>query len=373
MATPDYSKFSNSALIEEIIKLKKRKKFGLVWENKAEAVLEKCKTHLPVLEENKKKKIKTKKNYPTNILIEGDNYEALSVLNYTHHGSIDVIYVNPPYNTGAKDWKYNNNYVNLEDPYRHTKWLSFMYHRLEIAKNLLKKNGIICVTIDDNEMPRLWCLLDELFGEKNHLGTVIIRNNPKGRKTTRKVSLIHEYAIFYGKSEFSKIQKNPIEVEKKSHKYKKDEDGSWYLPLNLRKEGADSMALQKNGKYSDRHYPIYFDPKSNKLSVNEKFEIKIFPKDSEGNQRIWRRGKEDIEWMFEEGELWYKKTKYGDQIYFKFRGGLDGEPPQSIWMDPSVSASEHGTRLLNNILGRREASISKITIRCKGMYSNCKS
>ncbi|MFA6918251.1 MAG: site-specific DNA-methyltransferase, partial [Candidatus Gracilibacteria bacterium] len=240
------------------------------------------------------------------------------------------------------------------DPYRHSKWLSFIEKRLRLAKNLLRDTGIICVTIDDYEMPRLWCLMDEIFGEKNHLGSVVIRNNPKGRKTARKVSLIHEYAIFYGKSNTAKIQKLEISPEDKTHNYIQENDGSWYLPINLRKQGVDSLAVNKSGKLSDRYYPIYFDPKTKKVSTKKKFSVKILPIDSNGEKRIWRRSKDVIDEMFERGDLWYQKTTYGDQLYFKFRGGLDGEPPESIWYDSKFSASEHGTQVLDKILGKRE-------------------
>ena len=110
--------------------LREEKRFGLVWEDKKENVAEQCKTNLPLLKEVKTKAIITDKNKPTNIIIEGDNYHALSVLNYTHAGKIDVIYIDPPYNTGKRDWKYNNDYVDKEDAYRHSKWLSFMNKRL---------------------------------------------------------------------------------------------------------------------------------------------------------------------------------------------------------------------------------------------------
>ena len=110
----NYANWSKDDLVAEIKRLKKRKKYGLVWEEKPEAVVELCKTKLPVLKEVKTKEIVTDKNQPVNLLIEGDNYHALSVLNYTHHGKIDVIYIDPPYNTGTKDWKYNNNFVDCK-------------------------------------------------------------------------------------------------------------------------------------------------------------------------------------------------------------------------------------------------------------------
>jgi len=342
------------AEIERLKKeLKKKKKYGLVWEDKPEDVVEMCKEKLPVLKEVKSKEIITDKTKPMNLLIEGDNYHALSVLNYTHKGKIDVIYIDPPYNTGASDWKYNNNFVDKEDPYRHTKWLSFMSHRLLLAKNLLKEDGVICVTIDDYEMPRLWQLMEDIFGAQNHLGTVTIRNYPSGRKTKRKIAQIHEYALFFGKSK-SSIQNLERELTEKSHKYIKDSNGDWYSPTNLRKQGIDSTAVNKKGKLSDRFYPIYFNPKTKEVSSKNKFEIKILPIDPRGEKRIWRRGKDVIDEMYKSGDLWAHETKHGFQIYFKFKGGIDGEPPKSIWYDSKFSASEYGTSILNEIFGQRE-------------------
>ena len=150
-----YSNLSKEQLIAEIKRLKKGKKFGLLWEDKPENVAELCKTKLPVLVNVEDKEISDGSNEPTNILIEGDNYHALSVLNYTHKGRIDVIYIDPPYNTGAKDWKYNNAYVDINDSYRHSKWLSFMEKRLKLAKQLLKNNGVLICTVDKNEQATL--------------------------------------------------------------------------------------------------------------------------------------------------------------------------------------------------------------------------
>lgn len=354
MAKKDYTSWNRNDLTKEIEQLRKRKKYGLVWEDKLEDVVEQCKKELPILEEVKNKEIITDPDKPINLLIEGDNYHALSVLNYTHKGKIDVIYIDPPYNTGAKDWKYNNDFVDGEDPYRHTKWISFMSHRLIIAKNVLSPEGIICCTIDDYEMPRLWLLMEEIFGEFNHLGTVAIRNNPKGRMTRRKISLVHEYAVFFGKSQKSFIKKLSVNPLEKTHNYKQEEDGSWYLPVNLRKQGIDSNAINKKGKLSERYYPIYFDPATGKVTTKEKLEVEILPIDSQGEKRIWRRSTDVIDDMYRDGELTIKKIKDNYQIYFKFRGGLDGKMAQSLWIEPEFSASDYGTKILDSILGQRE-------------------
>lgn len=343
--------YSKEELLELVKALRKRKKYGLIWEDKAEDVVVQCKTQLPVLEEVKKKAVKIAGAADVNLLIEGDNYHALSVLNYTHAGKVDVIYIDPPYNTGAKDWKYNNRYVDDSDAFRHSKWLSFMYHRLSISKDLLAPEGVICVTIDDNELPRLWLLMEEVFGPNNHLGTIAIKINPGGRKSKKKVALQHEYAVFFSKNPATKVAPFFIDPEDKSHTYYQGADGEWYEERNLRKEGQDSLATKKNGTLSERFYPIYYDPKTKKISVTQKLKVEILPVDTKGQKRIWRRAKDEIEKMFVNGDVLVKETRNGPQLYFRFRGGLKGETPKSFWEDKKYSAGEHGTGTLDKIMG----------------------
>src|SRR3989344_8604909 len=174
----DYSEFSKEELIKLVTKQDKEldsKKYGLIWdrEKEPEQVVLDCENNLPIVERMKDKEIKTNDS-DDNIFIEGDNYHSLSVLNYTHKGKIDFIYIDPPYNTGNKSWKYNNDYVEKEDAFRHSKWLSFMSKRIRLAKNLLSDNGIIVVAIDDYEHHTLRLLMDEYFGEENRLGTITV-------------------------------------------------------------------------------------------------------------------------------------------------------------------------------------------------------
>lgn len=128
-------------------------------------------------------------------LIEADNYHALQLLEYIYSRKIDCIYIDPPYNTGAKDWKYNNDYVDSSDSYRHSKWLSFMEKRLRLAKKLLKKEtGTLIVAIDDYEINHLRDLLEEIF-PSFEINTVIINHHPQGGSANN-VSRTHEYALF---------------------------------------------------------------------------------------------------------------------------------------------------------------------------------
>jgi len=272
MKRRNYEDWDEKQKIKELEKFEKllKKKFGLVWEDKSEDVVELCKEKLPILQETKTKEILTDKKQSYNILIEGDNYHALSVLNYTHKGKIDVIYIDPPYNTGARDWTYNNNYVDKFDNYRHSKWISFMNNRLRLAKNLLSKNGIICCTIDDNELPRLWMILEEIFTEKNFLGTAVIRINPGGRKRKRQLAAQHEYAIFFSRLNSTKVAPIDKHPKDKTHTYKEDEMG-WYEERNLRKEGADSLAKED----SKRYFPIYYNSKTGQISCKIKYAVQM--------------------------------------------------------------------------------------------------
>src|SRR5690606_5455394 len=134
---------------------------------------------------------------PFHLVINGENYHALELLQYTHEEKVDVIYADPPYNTGAKDWTYNNDYVDGSDVYRHSKWLSFMERRLILARRLLKPDSTLVVTIDEHEVTRLGVLLEQLFPEADiTLVTIVI--NPKGvtRPGVQRFSRVEEYAYF---------------------------------------------------------------------------------------------------------------------------------------------------------------------------------
>ena len=173
-----------------------RKKYGIVWEEKTEDVEERLRIHLPVLEEVKDRAIiSSDPTAPNHILIEGDNLEALTSLSFTHEGKIDVIYIDPPYNTGNKDFIYNDRYVDTEDSFRHSKWLSFMKPRLIIAKRLLSDQGVIFISIDDNEYSQLKVLSDEIFHERNYISTLIwnLGTGTKAGHFTRS----HEYILSY--------------------------------------------------------------------------------------------------------------------------------------------------------------------------------
>jgi adenine-specific DNA-methyltransferase len=195
----DYSNWSKDELVRELKKVEKRKKYGIVWEDKPEQVAELCKEKLPILEEERRKEIKTDKS-SINVLVEGDNYHALSVLNYTHKGAIDIIYIDPPYNTGNGDsFKYNDKIVDKEDAYRHSKWLSFIEKRLWLAKSLLRNTGVFFVSIGDDEFAQLKLLCDEVFGENNFLANIVRKSKETSNKG-RYFSPSTDYILCYVKN-----------------------------------------------------------------------------------------------------------------------------------------------------------------------------
>lgn len=203
MAQKDYSLLSREELVNLLRKYDEKKKYGIVWDEERipEKVVTDCQTHLPVLTEITEKAITTNPDEPTHLLIEGDNYHTLSVLNYTHQGKIDLIYIDPPYNTGNKDFIYNDKYVEDEDEYRHSKWLNFMSKRLELARNLLTEDGIIFISIDNNEQAQLKLLCDKIFGGNNFIENFIWNKTSTPPALARRSRKTHEYILCYHKGE----------------------------------------------------------------------------------------------------------------------------------------------------------------------------
>ncbi|MCD8297496.1 MAG: site-specific DNA-methyltransferase [Prevotella sp.] len=205
-----------SALVEL---LRTQKKYGLVWEDKIENVEKRLLENLPVLTEVKERAIiSDSPDAPNHILIEGDNLEALTALSYTHGEKIDVIYIDPPYNTGNKDFVYNDHYVDKEDSYRHSKWLSFMNKRLKIAKQLLSDKGVIFISIDDNEQAQLKLLCDEIFGNLDFVATIPWRKRTAKSDVPHYLSQDYEWVLCYAKTNYE------AGIKKETRKYFETQD-----------------------------------------------------------------------------------------------------------------------------------------------------
>ena len=188
------------------IKKNSETQYGLRWMDVPEAFEAEAENAIPTLEEVPDKAISNDDGKPTHILIEGDNFHALTCLNYTHKGTIDVIYIDPPYNTGSDGFVYKDKRVldkfpdgttvPTDHPLRHSYWLSFMHKRLELAKNLLSERGVIFISIDDNEQANLKLLCDQVFGEKNFVGT-LIHQRAKGGGQAKHIVKGHDYILLY--------------------------------------------------------------------------------------------------------------------------------------------------------------------------------
>ena len=175
------------------------KKYGLIWEEHQEEVDKKMETHIPVFSEVPEYEVMEDEHNTTfNFLLEGDNLHSLNLLEKTNRGKVNIIYIDPPYNTGNKDFVYNDEFVGREDLFRLSTWLSFMSERLRIAYKLLSKDGVIFVSIDDNEQAQLKLLMDEIFSEDNFI-MCMPRITKKSGKTTSAYAKNHDYILVYTK------------------------------------------------------------------------------------------------------------------------------------------------------------------------------
>lgn len=261
--------------------LNESKTYGLVWENKPEDVEERLRDELPVLVEDKSKALtEGGADAPNHILIEGDNLEALATLAYTHAGKIDVIYIDPPYNTGNKDFIYNDSYVDSEDSYRHSKWLSFMSRRLRIAKKLLSERGVIFLSIDDDEQANLRLLCDEIFGQSNFLANLIWEKKYTVANDAKYFSDNHDFILCYAKNKpLFKIGELP-RTDEMNAAYKNPDNhpkGPWKAtPLHARSGSDASFSYTfKNG--------VTFRPPSGRFSAYSAETLRQFDE----NNEIW--------------------------------------------------------------------------------------
>lgn len=278
--------------------LRESKSYGLVWEDKPEAVEERLRDELPVLTEVKEKAIINAPDAPNHILIEGDNLEALTTLAYTHEGKIDMIYIDPPYNTGNKDFVYNDSYVDKEDSYRHSKWLSFMSRRLKIAKRLLSDRGVIFISIDDNEQAQLKLLCDEIFGAENEISVLPTIMNLKGNQDEFGFAGCHEYTIVFSKQKVDcKIGQLNI-TEEDLDTWEQDDSGYYKKGATLKRTGADAPREKRPYCY----FPILVAKNNNSVKSIELEEYK----------RIY----DSADKKFDDDYVDYLKSKYNEIGYY---------------------------------------------------------
>ena len=322
------------------------KKFGLVFEEHTEEADEKLKDYIPVLCADTERLICKDDSLPYNFIIEGDNLHALYLLEKTHKGKVDCIYIDPPYNTGAKDWKYNNDYVDSNDVYRHSKWLSMMQKRLQIAKKLLNpKSGIIIIAIDDNELNTLGLLLKEIFLDYKHFCITVV-HNPNGNQG-KNFGICNEFLYFLLP------------------------DNNQHLALENRVDNPDVRPLRdvsgNNNLRTDARncfYPIFvkngniigfgdvcednFHPSSANI-MREDGILEIYPIDTNGVEKKWVFARHTVESIKNELKVEYNRLrKIYDIIRYKTHFTY-----KSVWTKKDYNANSYGSKLINNIIGNR--------------------
>ncbi len=277
-----------------------KKKYGLIWEEHEERVDKELETQIPTFEEIKNKEIICNPDEKFNFLLEGDNLHSLYLLEKTHKEKIDVIYIDPPYNTGKKnEWKYNDSYVDENDEYKHSKWLSFMSRRLILANALLSNDGVIFISIDEHELAQLSLLCQDIFGEDNFDYMIWQKTDSRVDRNTnakiiRRFKNIHEGILVCYKNKnkklFNKMMKLP-EWKNKQTNPDKDPRGPWSSGIMSYEEGhknEDKNSVNyysittPSGKVYTRHW---FITKEEFESLRKDNRIS-FPKNGDGVPRI---------------------------------------------------------------------------------------
>lgn len=314
------------------------KKYGLVFEEHREEIDEVLATHTPVLTEDGNLFIDN--GGQMNFLIEGDNLASLQLLEKTHKGKIDLIYIDPPYNTGASNWIYDNDYVDGNDLFRHSKWLSMMDVRLSIAKKLLTPKGVLICAIDENESATLRLLLEDIFGAEYEYDCITIVHNPRGIQG-KNFSYTNEFAYFV-------IPKGDKIIGER----KLSQDEIYWSPL--RNWGSESLRSDARNCF----YPIIVkdeqiigfgdvppnDYHPSKNEILDDGSIAIYPIDSKGIERKWRYARQSVERILQ--YLAVKKTK---GVYDIELGKTFGTY-KTVWSDPKYDANGYGKQLLNSLV-----------------------
>lgn len=329
------------------------KKYGLVWEEHSEEVEERMVDEVPIFVEDKDKEI-TMTDNGYNFLLEGDNLHSLHLLEKTHREKIDVIYIDPPYNTG-KEFTYDDNLVVDADSFRHSKWLSFMERRLSIAKKLLKEDGVIFLSIDDNEQSQLKLLCDDIFGVDNFLACLIINSAPAGTQSATDFAIQHSYCLAYRKSSaFSTnfIQLSDEEIAKK-YNYGEDELGKFYIE-RIWKRGI-------GGRMEDvpsLHFPVWYNPDTAELLIDDEIEnhdesqyVKIIPYQTVGVLGRWTWSREKM--RAERDHLIVVKVAGEWKLHKKMYAQDDrGKTPYSI-IGSKIGRTELGSLELKKIFNAK--------------------
>ena len=296
-----------------------------------------------------------------NLLIEGDNLEALKSLLPFYKGKIKCIYIDPPYNTGKEDWIYNDNVsspeikkwlgkvVKSDDLSRHDKWLCMVYPRLKLLRDLLNEYGVIFVSIDDNEVINLRHVLNDIFGENNFIAQLTAIMNLKGNNDQFGFAGTHQYVLVYSKNKSkARLRELHIATEEEHKGWDEDEYGSFKQGANLKSTGINSPREKRPNLF----FPLFVSRNTVSVKRLSKKDIKIIPM-TDGKEMTWRWSKSKIE--KEPHNIIVKKNKNKISIYKKQRpklGDLPTKKPKTIFYKPEYS-SGNGTEQLRKLFGSK--------------------
>ena len=325
--------------------------FGINFEDKPEESTKILDNNYLTIKEVEKNEIISNPSLPINYIIEGDNYYSLNLLKFTHKRGFDLIYIDPPYNRPGQKFKYNNEFIDSEDPWLHSSWLSFMNHRLKIAKELLKDDGVFICAIDEKEQEALGLLLQKVFPE--HKIEIIVNQHSSRGKQGKGISFCHEYHYILYPND-NKRYIFPQEISNEDREYG-----------HLRQWGSESMRDDPNVPGRSMFYPIYI--KNNKIikagdplpdgakepKPNEQAEdgmIKVWPIDKENVPRKWAIGRKSVEERNNKGLLIIVKNS--KTKLFEIKHTRETAPVKSMWYDKRFDANSFGSRLLTKILGK---------------------
>jgi len=318
---------------------------------------------------HKEKSLTEKVSLHDNLIIHGDNLKALKALLPNYAGKVKCIYIDPPYNTGNEDWVYNDNVnspmmqewlgkvVYKDDLTRSDKWLCMMMPRLKLLRELLSNDGLIFISIDDNEQANLKLLCDEVFNEVNFISKITVQSNPRGSQASKFLAEVHEYIIIYAKSkDLLKIKGLGKTEESISEYVYTDEKGSKYRLLGLRQRGGAWKREQRPHMF----FPLYVNPKNNTVSADrtDEYRIEALPKRPTGEEGRWTWSLEKVKANIN-ALVGKKVTRRGlENFYDIFRkdflydeeGKQSTTKPKTIWIEKQLNY-QNGRNEIKEIFG----------------------
>lgn len=294
------------------------------------------------------------------LLINSENFQALQLLQEKYKKAIGGIYVDPPYNTNASEIIYRNGYKN-------SSWISMIYDRLLLGRNLLSDNCMSCTTIDDFQIHELYFILNSVYGKDNFLGTVIIKNNPQGRSSVTGFQISHEYGLFFGvqNAKVNCLERNENQLsrygevdEKGNFEWRNlraqysQESPKMVYPIFVKTDLSDFRIPQIEWNEQLGKYNVLEEPNSD--------EVVSLPIDETGRIRTWKYAMATLLQMKEDNELGVRRDRSGNpSVYYKGRMKNEGMQPFTMWDKPEYSASTFGANILAEILGKNKFSYPK--------------